>query len=78
MKRELPGNYVLKTASPTGGKAGKGLNKTSTVQVIDSREMILLKHFRFKVGDPASLARAWAKAWKFYDEHKAKKGTKNA
>lgn len=45
----------------SGGKAGCGCNKTSTVQVIyriNSECYLAIKHFRFKVTDVESTRRA--------------------
>lgn len=39
-------------AKPTGGKAGKGRNKTSTFQV--KWDHTIMKQFRFRVGDNVS------------------------
>ncbi len=52
--------YVIRLAKQSCGKAGKGHNKTSTVQVI--YESCIVKAFRFFVDDPASRAAAWRKA----------------
>ncbi len=50
---------------PEGGKAGRGHNKTSTFQVIDTyskKGYMILNHFRFNVGDPESKKRAYKRA----------------
>lgn len=47
----------------SGGKAGKGCNVTSTVQVRAGSQ--ILKQFRFKVADVLSRARAIDKAKAF-------------
>lgn len=65
--RSVYKGMIIKTASPTGGKAGKGFNKTSTVQVIDPAEWMLKKQIRFIVGDRESIKRAWKKAKDFID-----------
>lgn len=44
----------------SGGKAGKGRNKTGTVQVLV--DQMLRRQYRFRVGDQESLDRAWARA----------------
>lgn len=44
----------------TGGKAGKGRNKTGTVQV--RKDGFIKKQFRFKTNDRASSAKAFKKA----------------
>lgn len=46
----------------SGGKAGKGHNKTSGVQVL--RDGLLIKNFRFTVGDDESRDNALLKAIK--------------
>ena len=56
--------HVLGVRIPTsGGKAGKGNAKTSTVQVVDGN--FLVKQFRFVVADPESKQRAMQKAWQY-------------
>lgn len=65
---------IIKTANPTGGKAGKGYNITSTVQVIDPSDYALKKQVRFKVGDRESLRRAWQKAKDFIDGKPPQRG----
>lgn len=44
----------------SGGKAGKGMNDTSTVQV--RKDSMLKKQFRFKMCDPSSRQKAVEKA----------------
>lgn len=61
---------LIKTASPTGGKAGKGLNKTSTIQVFDPKETRLDKQIRYNVGDPKSLLKAIQKSKDWIDGKK--------
>ena len=75
--RETYKGLVIKTARSTGGKAGKGLNKTSTVQVIEPHEgyHLMHKHFRYVVNDRQSLAAAWLKARAFVDAHLTQRGT---
>lgn len=51
----------------SGGKAGKGHNKTSTVQVMDGN--MLVKQFRFKVGDSESYRKAREKAKLFINHN---------
>jgi len=58
--------YIVKPASPTGGKAGRGYNKTSTIQIIEN--MCVIKAFRFKMNDFNSRAQAVQKAKSFIDE----------
>ncbi len=52
--------YRIKKANPTGGKAGKGRNKTSTVQVL--YRSCVVKQFRYFVGDGKGFMDAWEKA----------------
>ena len=56
--------YAIQPARATGGKAGKGCNKTSTLQVVvpGNGTYQVVKMFRFKVGDRRSYARAQARA----------------
>ena len=56
-------SYTTKLANPTGGKAGRGFNRTSTVQVFQGRQLV--KSFRFTVGEIDSLRAAKAKAAAF-------------
>ena len=65
----------------TGGKAGKGRNKTGSVQVIerlDSGGYLLKKNFRFQRLSLISYEKALEKAKKWIDENtvqeKGKKG----
>jgi len=61
-------NIKIVEARPTGGKAGRHYNKTSTIQVIDDMSnlgYIKLKQFRFKTNDKASKQRAMERAEKF-------------
>lgn len=55
--------YTICNARPTGGKAGKGCNKTSTVQIF--KDNMLMKAFRFRVGEVESyvVAKNRAKEW---------------
>lgn len=55
--------YTIRLARQTGGKAGKGHNKTSTVQVF--QDSMIVKQFRFLTNDPESLKRATEKAKTF-------------
>lgn len=64
MQKEVIGlngkTYLVKDARRTGGKAGKGHNKTSTVQVLYCS--MLIKQVRYKIGESGSRREAWAKA----------------
>lgn len=54
-----------------GGKAGRGCNKTATVQVrepFNADTYLLLKQIRYTVADPASLQKAVHKARAFVDD----------
>lgn len=57
-------NVVIRHAKNTGGKAGKGCNKTSTLQVVElfSNGAMLLKQFRYTVNDIESYYTALDKA----------------
>lgn len=57
-------DYHIQTARNTGGKAGKGCNKTSTIQVYEviGDMGFLKKHFRFAINDPKGYAKAQEKA----------------
>lgn len=64
-----------------GGKAGKGCNKTATVQVrepFNSTHYLLKKQIRYKVGDPTSRFRAIQKAREFIDNLVVKAGESKA
>ncbi len=50
----------IRTAKPSGGKAGKGKNKTSSVMVLCWG--CIMKTYRFDVNDPGSKSRAMSKA----------------
>jgi len=61
-------NVKIVEARPTGGKAGKKFNKTSTIQVIDDMSnlgYVKLKQFRFNIKDKASKQRALDKAGEY-------------
>ena len=53
---------TIKHARPTGGKAGKGHNKTSTIQVFDNETNCIVKQFRYSVDSTVSWKKALAKA----------------
>lgn len=57
--------YIIKNAKSTGGKAGKGHNKTSTIQVM--KDNMLIKHFRFLVGNSYSEWKAKEDAKQYID-----------
>jgi hypothetical protein len=52
--------YEIRFARQSGGKAGKGCNKTSTVQVLYGS--CIVKQFRFLMGNSQSIEQAIAKA----------------
>ena len=74
MIRFYKNGYTIKTANPTGGKAGKGKNKTSTIQVLkcsrDFSHYFIVRQFRFVVGSELSLRFAIAKAVQYAEESK--------
>ena len=53
-------DYEVRYAKQTGGKAGKGCNKTSSVQVLHNS--CIVKIFRFTVGDTQGRISAKLKA----------------
>lgn len=53
---------IIRHALSTGGKAGKGHNKTSTIQVFDTETWCIVKSFRYTVGDRESYRTAVEKA----------------
>lgn len=57
---EEVGDYRIEKANPTGGKAGKGHNVTSTIQVFRGQHM--MKDFRYAVGNPRSYFEAVRRA----------------
>jgi len=52
--------YEVRLAKQSGGKAGKGRNKTSTVQVL--YRSCIVKLFRFDLDETGSFRKAWDKA----------------
>lgn len=54
-------------ADQAGGKAGRGKNITTTMQVFGPGGHLILKSFRFNVGDAASRRNAVAKAKLFIE-----------
>ena len=52
----------IRFCKPTGGKAGKGFNKTSTIQVFNLTKSCIIKQFKYTVGDGLSKAIAKVKA----------------
>ncbi len=66
-----PYEYLLPTS---GGKAGRGCNKTSTIQVRFNQ--CVIKQVRFNVADPESRKAAVRKAKQFVDQHKAVQSAK--
>lgn len=57
--------FTIQAARQSGGKAGKGRNKTSTVQVLF--DGFICKSFRFEMHNPESLKNATKKALAFAD-----------
>ena len=60
--------YQIRLAKQSGGKAGKGCNKTSTVQVLHNS--MLIKSFRFVVDSVSSHAKAIMRAEMYVYERK--------
>ena len=61
--------YLLTNPKPTGGKAGKGRNKTSTVQIRETLKngFLVIKSIRYNVNEPVSKINAISKAKKYID-----------
>lgn len=62
--------YTIAESRPTGGKAGKGHNKTATIQVREpagDSGYLLKKQFRFPVDDDFKCKMAYQKAKAFVD-----------
>lgn len=65
--------YIIRVASPTGGKAGKGGNKTSSVSIVpahfpaDGKSAFHHTTIRFNVHDLDSFRRAIKKAHAWVD-----------
>ncbi len=61
------GKYFIRHAKPTGGKAGKGRNKTSSYQVTVYSDLgyCVLKYYKFKVGNNDSAYDAVRKCREF-------------
>ncbi len=66
--------YVIRQADSAGGKAGRGHNKTSTIQVREPMPdgYLLKKSFRWRVADRNSLNKAIEKAKKYVDDSLSK------
>jgi hypothetical protein len=57
--------FEVETSNKRGGKAGRGCNRTATVQVrqpINGDAYLLLKQFRYNTNDNTSFLAALAKA----------------
>lgn len=64
-------HLVIAESNGRGGKAGRGHNRTATIQVrqmLTGGDYLLKKQFRYKVGDRASRESAVAKARGFADK----------
>jgi hypothetical protein len=62
--------FKIVQSNSRGGKAGRGCNKTATIQVqedFNATSYLMLKQIRFKVGDTAALSAAVQKAKDFVD-----------
>ncbi len=55
----------IRESNGLGGKAGRGRNKTATIQIIEGR--MLIKQFRYLVGHPDSKRNAILKAKAYVD-----------
>ena len=55
-------------ARPTGGRAGKGHNKTTSIQVIDTETRCIKAQFRYTLGFKMSRITAYMKAQDFVAE----------
>lgn len=61
--------YTILQAKQTGGKAGKGHNKTSTLQIMKSGENIIIKQIKFDIiNGQKMLSEPIEKAKKYIDE----------
>lgn len=67
MKEEI--RFAINFPAPTGGRAGKGRNITSTIRVVEKtgHGFQIRKEFRFNVGDEQSLKLAKIKAQLFLE-----------
>jgi len=65
--REIYKNHLIQTATQTGGKAGRGRNATSSIQVRTQDGCRVLKTIRYRVGDNFSQERAREKARDWID-----------
>jgi hypothetical protein len=75
--------FEIGHARQTGGKAGTGFNKTSTIQItyrVNSESYLLIKNIRFNVGTPdetrAAVKTAIQKAMDYVDSGEAMKKVK--
>ena len=59
--------YKIKKCMPSGGKAGKGYNVTSTIQIFKEGESIIEKHIRYKNREHGAISGAVQKAKKWID-----------
>jgi len=67
--------FPIRFARQTGGKAGKGCNKTSTIQVVSEQtdgSVIIEKTVRFNVNERPSFVKAMVKAREWVDEQHRK------
>lgn len=64
------GNLQAQYTRKTGGKAGKGHNKTSTIQVFDIETNCIVKQFRYKICNRASLLKAIVSARSYTQKNK--------
>jgi hypothetical protein len=68
----IPKKYrgYLIMESSGGGKAGKGRNRTASIQVSEPAPhgCLVKKHFRYNVGDGESKGKAIEKAYSYIDD----------
>lgn len=64
----IANGYKIQLARNTGGKAGFGCNKTSSVQCVD-RQNVIRHQVRFTIGKPLDLDAAYKKAVSWCFEH---------
>ena len=63
--REIKRMLKIKYAKKTGGKAGKGHNKTSTIQIFDMDTNCIVKQFRYDMNSIISHQKAIKKAQEY-------------
>jgi hypothetical protein len=64
--------YQIQRSSPRGGKAGRGFNKSGTVQVIEpigNGRYLLVAQFRYSTGNNDQILKAMSKAQLWVSSH---------